>query len=52
MHARLKQILASASFFVIMAWLTPLAWAQGEPYYKGKTLRVVVGSATANFYDS
>ncbi len=35
-----------------MAWLTPLAWAQGEPYYKGKTLRVVVGSATANFYDS
>jgi tripartite-type tricarboxylate transporter receptor subunit TctC len=41
-----------AIFFVITAWLTPSAWGQSEPYYKGRTLRVVVGSATANFYDS
>jgi tripartite-type tricarboxylate transporter receptor subunit TctC len=30
----------------------PCAWAQGESYYKGKTVRFVVGSATGNFYDS
>lgn len=28
------------------------AWSQSESFYKGKTLRFVVGSATANFYDS
>jgi len=28
------------------------AWSQGESFYKGKTLRFVVGSAPANFYDS
>ena len=28
------------------------AWSQSETFYKGKTLRFVVGSATANFYDS
>ncbi|HEX2929347.1 MAG TPA: tripartite tricarboxylate transporter substrate-binding protein, partial [Candidatus Binatia bacterium] len=32
-------------------WLSS-AWAQGDPYYKNKTIRFVVGSATANFYDS
>ena len=52
MYARLKQMFPYAIFFVITAWLTPSAWGQGEPYYKGRTLRVVVGSATANFYDS
>jgi len=28
------------------------AWSQSESFYKGKTVRFVVGSATANFYDS
>jgi tripartite-type tricarboxylate transporter receptor subunit TctC len=28
------------------------AWSQGESFYNGKALRFVVGSATANFYDS
>jgi len=28
------------------------AWTQSESFYKGKTLRFVVGSAPANFYDS
>ncbi|HSK29552.1 MAG TPA: tripartite tricarboxylate transporter substrate-binding protein, partial [Candidatus Limnocylindria bacterium] len=37
---------------LITFWLQPSAWAQSEPYYKGKTLRFVVGSATGNFYDS
>jgi len=27
-------------------------WSQSESFYKGKTVRFVVGSATANFYDS
>jgi tripartite-type tricarboxylate transporter receptor subunit TctC len=29
-----------------------IAEAQSESFYKGKTLRFVVGSATGNFYDS
>jgi tripartite-type tricarboxylate transporter receptor subunit TctC len=37
---------------LITAWLVPLAWSQNEPFYQGKTLRFVVGSAPANFYDS
>jgi tripartite-type tricarboxylate transporter receptor subunit TctC len=37
---------------LITAWLAPLAWSQNEPFYQGKTLRFVVGSAPANFYDS
>jgi len=52
MPAGLKRIFRYAIFFMITAWLTPSAWGQGAPYYKGRTLRVVVGSATANFYDS
>jgi len=52
MPAGLKRMFSYAIFFVITAWLTPSAWGQSEPYYKGRTLRVVVGSATANFYDS
>ena len=37
---------------LITAWLAPPAWSQSEPFYQGKTLRFVVGSAPANFYDS
>ena len=31
---------------------TPSVQAQDEPFYKGKTVRFIVGSATGNFYDS
>ena len=38
-----------------MLWAASVAsaapvWSQSEPFYRGKTLRFVVGSATANFY--
>ena len=51
MYTCTKQLLRFAVFLSITFWLAP-AWAQGEPYYKNKTIRFVVGSATANFYDS
>src|SRR5262245_58384610 len=41
-----------AMFFLLTAWIVPSARSQGEPFYKNKTIRFVVGSATANFYDS
>lgn len=41
-----------AVFLTSMACLAPAAWGQSETFYKGKTLRFVVGSATGNFYDS
>jgi tripartite-type tricarboxylate transporter receptor subunit TctC len=52
MHACLKRLFHCALPFVITAWFTASVWGQDEPSYKGKTLRFVVGSATANFYDS
>lgn len=33
------------------AWLAPNLWAQAEPFYKGKTLRIVVGFTPGGFYD-
>jgi tripartite-type tricarboxylate transporter receptor subunit TctC len=47
-----KKSVGCAVVLLFTLWLQPSARAQGEPYYKGKTLRFVVGSATGNFYDS
>ena len=52
MHARSKQFRCCLVLCLITAWLAPSAWSQNEPFYQGKTLRFVVGSAPANFYDS
>jgi tripartite-type tricarboxylate transporter receptor subunit TctC len=41
-----------AMMLATIAFSVSLAWSQNEPFYKGKTLRFVVGSAPANFYDS
>ena len=38
--------------FSALTLLTQSARAQGEAFYKGKTIRLVVGSTTGNFYDS
>ncbi len=32
-------------------WSVPSLWAQAEPFYKGKTIRIVVGSTPGGFYD-
>ncbi|MBI4522709.1 MAG: hypothetical protein HY695_02725 [Deltaproteobacteria bacterium] len=44
-----------AAFCLIIAvsasWLGTQAHAQGEPFFKGKTIRIVVGSTAGNFYD-
>ena len=52
MQERLKQFHYCVVVCLITAWLAPCAWSQSEPFYQGKTLRFVVGSAPANFYDS
>src|SRR6476619_1068492 len=41
----------TAACFILAAASTALAQRQNE-FYNGKTLRFVVGSAPANFYDS
>lgn len=33
------------------AWLAPNLWAQAEPFYKGKTIRIIVGFTPGGFYD-
>ena len=52
MPERSRQLCICVVMCLITAWLAPLAWSQNEPFYQGKTLRFVVGSAPANFYDS
>lgn len=44
--------LVGAVMLAAIAGSVSLASGQNEPFYKAKTLRFVVGSATANFYDS
>lgn len=52
----ISSCLKPSIFAVIVALIsftpTPSVQAQDEPFYKGKTIRFVVGSATGNFYDS
>jgi tripartite-type tricarboxylate transporter receptor subunit TctC len=52
MHERLKQFCACAMLCLIGVGSARSAWSQADSYYQDKTLRVVVGSATGNFYDS
>src|SRR5262245_46126325 len=52
MPERSRQLGICVVMCLITAWLAPRAWSQNEPFYQGKTLRFVVGSAPANFYDS
>ena len=52
MPERSRQLCICVVMCLITAWLAPFAWSQNEPFYQGKTLRFVVGSAPANFYDS
>lgn len=49
-----KLFLMPICSLLVAAILLPpaIAEAQSESFYKGKTLRFVVGSATGNFYDS
>jgi tripartite-type tricarboxylate transporter receptor subunit TctC len=44
----LVSILSLSSF---LAGFAPELRAQGEPFYKGKTIRIVVGSTAGGFYD-
>ena len=52
MPERSRQWCICVVMCLVTAWLAPPAWSQNEPFYQGKTLRFVVGSAPANFYDS
>lgn len=39
------------SLAVILPGIAREAWAQGESFYKGKTIRIMVGSTAGGFYD-
>ena len=38
-------------FSMILPSMAPKAAAQGDPFYKGKTIRIMVGSTAGGFYD-
>jgi tripartite-type tricarboxylate transporter receptor subunit TctC len=39
------------SIFLFAPQLASVAWTQGDPFYKGKTIRIMVGSTAGGFYD-
>lgn len=51
---RTDSLLAKCLFLIGFAWVwlpIPGVSAQGEPFYKGKTIRVMVGTTAGGFYD-
>ena len=50
--AKTKLVLIGVSFMAAVCWPPAITEAQSDSFYKTKTLRFVVGSAPANFYDS
>jgi tripartite-type tricarboxylate transporter receptor subunit TctC len=38
-------------FSIVLPGIAPEAGAQGDPFYKGKTIRIMVGSTAGGFYD-
>ena len=44
-------IMVVMSFLMTIVSFSPNAWAQAEPYYKGKTIRIVVGLSAGGGYD-
>jgi len=48
----IKALILSLLFF--LAWgalATAKVWAQSKPFYKGKTIRIIVGFTPGGFYD-
>jgi tripartite-type tricarboxylate transporter receptor subunit TctC len=43
--------LICVAILLVSSWLTSEAWAQADSFYKGKTIRIVVGSTAGGFYD-
>jgi tripartite-type tricarboxylate transporter receptor subunit TctC len=39
------------ALFLFAPGIAPQAWTQAEPFYKGKTIRIMVGSTAGGFYD-
>jgi tripartite-type tricarboxylate transporter receptor subunit TctC len=50
--AKAKLILIGVWLFMAVCWPLAITEAQSDSFYRTKTLRFVVGSAPANFYDS
>lgn len=44
-------ILIAATVLCLIGGKTPLSQAQSEPYYKGKTISIMIGSTAGGFYD-
>jgi tripartite-type tricarboxylate transporter receptor subunit TctC len=52
MKTRAKIIMIFLSFLIFLSFaLPPSAWAQAELFYKGKTIRIVVGLSAGGGYD-
>lgn len=49
-----RALITTVILSFLISWgfaMPPSAWAEAEPYYKGKTIRIVVGLSTGGGYD-
>jgi tripartite-type tricarboxylate transporter receptor subunit TctC len=51
MKERLFLLTLILCFSIMLPGIAPEAGAQGDPFYKGKTIRIMVGSTAGGFYD-
>jgi len=51
MNARVLLLTLILYFSMIFSAIAPKAGAQGDQFYKGKTIRIMVGSTAGGFYD-
>jgi tripartite-type tricarboxylate transporter receptor subunit TctC len=50
-RSTLQLVSAILIAFLVAPWLSATAQAQGEPYFKGKTIRIIVGLSSGGGYD-
>jgi tripartite-type tricarboxylate transporter receptor subunit TctC len=51
MKTRCSALIAVLSFSMTLLVFSREVSAQGDPYYKGKTIRIIIGSTPGGFYD-
>jgi tripartite-type tricarboxylate transporter receptor subunit TctC len=51
MQKRIPVLILILCLAIVFASPSPEVWGQAEPFYKGKTIRIMVGSTAGGFYD-
>ena len=50
-HAKATAFPDLSGNFLFVPQFASMGWTQADPFYKGKTIRIMVGSTAGGFYD-